>query len=108
MALTSLTCDQTVGILLPLEAVRPYCKDGRMDPAEAALLVSDTGTLVAPLEFWNVNALVIMALTGVSALEYAPWAIFCWLMPLMALIHPVSVPRPRNSDIIQVGCPPLR
>lgn len=91
MALTSLTCDQTVGILLPLEAMKPFHKDGRITPVEAAVLVSDTGTLIAPLEFWNVNALVIMALTGIPAWQYGPWAFFCWLMPVMALVWPVNV-----------------
>lgn len=91
MALTSLTCDQTVGILLPLEAMKPFHQDGRITEMEAAILVSDTGTLIAPLEFWNVNALVIMALTGVPAWQYGPWALFCWLMPLMAILWPLDV-----------------
>ncbi len=91
IALTSLTCDQTVGILLPLEAMKPFHADGRISPVEAAVLVSDTGTLIAPLEFWNVNALVIMALTGIPAWQYGPWAFFCWLMPAMALAWPLNV-----------------
>lgn len=93
IALTSLTCDQTVGILLPLEAMKPFHADDRISPVEAAILVSDTGTLIAPLEFWNVNALVIMALTGVPAWQYGPWVFFCWLMPLMALVWPLQVRR---------------
>lgn len=100
IALTSLTCDQTVGILLPLEAMKPFHADGRITSVEAAVLVSDTGTLIAPLEFWNVNALVIMALTGVPAWQYGPWAFFCWLMPLMALICPLNVRKSKNSDIM--------
>lgn len=96
MALTSLTCDQTVGILLPLEAMRPFHADGRITPVEAAVLVSDTGTLIAPLEFWNVNALIIMALTGVPAWEYGPWAIFCWLPPILTMIIPPGA-RPLKS-----------
>ncbi len=91
MALTSLTCDQTVGILLPLEAMKPYNADGSISVVESAVLVSDTGTLIAPLEFWNVNALIIMALTGVPAWQYGPWVFFCWLMPLMALAYPLQV-----------------
>lgn len=93
MALTSLTCDQTVGILLPLEAMKPFHEDDTISPVEAAILVSDTGTMIAPLEFWNVNALVILALTGVPAWQYGPWVFFCWLMPLMALIWPLQVRR---------------
>lgn len=101
IALTSLTCDQTVGILLPLEAMKPFHAEERISEAEAAVLVSDTGTLIAPLEFWNVNALVIMALTGIPAWQYGPWALFCWLMPLMALAFPVNVRKSKNSDIMR-------
>ena len=100
IALTSLTCDQTVGILLPLEAMKPFHDDGRISEVEAAVLVSDTGTMIAPLEFWNVNALVIMALTGIPAWQYGPWALFCWLMPLMALAYPLDVPKHPNFDIM--------
>lgn len=100
IALTSLTCDQTVGILLPLEAMRPFRQKGQISAVEAAALVSDTGTLIAPLEFWNVNALVIVALTGVPAWSYGPWAIFCWLLPLLAIAAPLSVRKTGNSDII--------
>lgn len=101
IALTSLTCDQTVGILLPLEAMKPFHKDEQISSMEAAILVSDTGTLIAPLEFWNVNALVIMALTGIPAWQYGPWAVFCWLMPVMALICPPNVRKSKNSDIMR-------
>jgi len=100
MGLTSLTCDQTVGILLPLEALKPFQKAGRVQAAESAVLVADTGTLIAPLEFWNVNALVIMALTGVPAWQYGPWAIFCWLSPLFYLVSPMAVRKGENSDIM--------
>lgn len=98
IALTSLTCDQTVGILLPLEAMKPFHTDGRISPVEAAVLVSDTGTLIAPLEFWNVNALVIMALTGVPAWQYGSWAMFCWLMPFMALVNPLHVRKSNEPE----------
>lgn len=51
IGLTSLTCDQTVGILLPLEALRPFQKAGRVQAVESAVLVADTGTLIAPWSF---------------------------------------------------------
>lgn len=86
MALTSLTCDQTVGILLPIETMARQEKP--VNSVDQAILVSNTGTLIAPLESWNVNALIIFALTGVSAWQYAPWAVFCWLVPLGAIVWP--------------------
>jgi len=88
LMLTSLTCDQTVGILLPLDAIRKGSERMNIDKEVQASLVANTGVLVAPIEFWNVNALIISALTGVSALQYGPWCIFCWLLPLWAVIRP--------------------
>lgn len=85
--LTSLTCDQTVGITLPGELLHKDYKDKNLSRAVLARTISDSGTIVAPLEFWNVNALIITGLTGVSALAYAPYAVLCYVSPIVMLMH---------------------
>jgi len=52
-----------------------------------ARTISDTGTIIAPLEFWNVNSLIILGITGISALQYAPFAILCYLSPIIAILY---------------------
>jgi len=84
--LTAITCDQTVGILLPGERLQAKYKAMALDGSLLARTISDTGVITAPLQFWNVNALIISGLTGVSALAYAPYAFLCWLMPLVTYL----------------------
>lgn len=40
---------------------------------------------MAPLIPWNVNTIIIFAITGMSSLQYAPYAIFCLIGPVVTL-----------------------
>ncbi len=86
MLLTSLTCDQTVGIVVPGEILQKKYDELNISKAVLARTISDTGTIIAPLQFWNVNALIILGVTGISALEYAPYAILCYISPIMSFL----------------------
>jgi len=50
-------------------------------------VLSDCGILVAPLVPWNSNGLFISGVLGVSTFAYAPYAIYCWLVPIMSFIY---------------------
>lgn len=76
---TVLTCDQTVGIVLPAAALGDQIEARGITRAPVAASVAASGIILAPLFPWNVNALVITGLTGVSAVAYAPYALFCSL-----------------------------
>lgn len=82
IVLTILTCDQTAGIVLQGRLYRERYEGMGVDRAILARTISDTGTIVAPLIPWNINAIIIGLATGVSALEYAPYALLCYLFPL--------------------------
>jgi len=51
-----------------------------------ARTISDTGTIIAPLFPWNVNALIIGMISGISAVNYWPYALLCFISTLMTLI----------------------
>lgn len=84
--LTTLTCDQTVGIVVPGEILKKDYKRLNIKKEILARTISDTGTIIAPLEFWNVNSLIIIGVTGISALRYAPYAFLCFIAPIVTLI----------------------
>ena len=86
MFLTTIACDQTIGIVIPGQNLQEAYKRIKLPNAILARTISDSGTIIAPLEFWNVNALIIFSLTQVSALAYGPFAILCYLMPLMTYL----------------------
>ena len=47
--------------------------------------VEDVGTVTSPLVPWNSCGAYMTGVLGVSTLQYAPWALFNWLNPLVAL-----------------------
>ncbi|WP_432405356.1 Na+/H+ antiporter NhaC family protein [Wukongibacter sp. M2B1] len=81
--LTIVSCDQTVGIILPGRQLRnKYDKLG-VEQSILARTISDTGTIIAPLMPWNVNALFIFVISGISAVSYAPYAVLCYISPIV-------------------------
>lgn len=84
--LTSITCDQTVGILVPAQNLKEAYHKHQLSQSALARVISDSGTIIAPLEFWNVNAIIITGLTGVSALSYGPYALLCFVSPLILFL----------------------
>ena len=73
IVLNALTCDQTVGILVPGKYLKELFFKYKLDRNTLAQVIANTGTNIAPLMPWNVNAIIVLAITGVSALEYAPY-----------------------------------
>lgn len=73
IVLNALTCDQTVGILVPGRYLKELFHKFKLDRIALAQVIANTGTNIAPLMPWNVNAIIVLAITGVSALEYAPY-----------------------------------
>ena len=85
--LNALTCDQTVGILIPgKHLVEPFERLG-MNREDLGVIIANTGTAFAPLMPWNVNAIIIYTITGVSALSYGKFAFLNWLaFPMVLLV----------------------
>ena len=79
--LTVVTCDQTVGIVLPGRLYREKYKELGVENTVLARTISDTSTIIAPLMPWNVNGIIIGLITGISAAQYAPYAVLCYIFP---------------------------
>lgn len=84
--LDALTCDQTVGILVPGKYLKPFFEKYAFDEVTLAQIIANSGTSLAPLMPWNVNAIIVLAITGVSAIQYAPYAFLNWFSFPMAII----------------------
>ncbi|MGL5312705.1 MAG: Na+/H+ antiporter NhaC family protein [Peptostreptococcaceae bacterium] len=84
--LTVITCDQTMGIVLPSKLLKEKYEEMGVEKSILARTISDTGTIIAPLMSWNVNSLIITLVTGVSCISYAPFAVLCFLAPLITII----------------------
>ena len=84
--LTFITCDQTIGIVIPSRLLKSKYKEMGVNNNILARTISDTGTIIAPLMPWNINALIITLVTGVSCVEYAPFAILCFIAPMITTL----------------------
>ncbi len=85
VVLNALTCDQTVGILIPGKHLgEAYEKQG-MTKEDLGIIIANSGTALAPLMPWNVNAIIIYTITGVSAISYGKFALLNWLAFPMVL-----------------------
>lgn len=83
---TAITCDQTIGILIPARFSRDRFDKMGLKRSVLARTISDTGTIVAPLMPWNVNALIISGITGISAISYGPYAVLCFINPIITFL----------------------
>jgi len=99
MIMTILMCDQTAGIVLPLRILRKKGPEYGVTPAMAVRTISDTGTIIAPLMPWNINALIISGITGIGALSFAPYAVLCAISPLVSILYLVVRPIPTIEPI---------
>lgn len=79
------TCDQTVGILLPGKFLKSKYEEFKIENIILARTIADTGTTVAPLIPWNVNALIIMVISGISVTEYGVYAVLCYISPIITM-----------------------
>lgn len=84
--ITTATCDQTAGIIIPVKTTKDKFAERNIEPAVLARTVADTGTVIAPLMPWNVNAIIVNSILGISALQYAPFAVLCFINPLVMIL----------------------
>lgn len=89
-ALTAIS-DQSVGIILPGKLLINKYKELGIKNSTLARTMADTGAIIAPLIPWNVNSLFIFITTGVPTTAYAPYAILCYLSPLITFIFAYCV-----------------
>ncbi|NLN49390.1 MAG: hypothetical protein GX154_09980 [Clostridiales bacterium] len=81
-----ITCDQTAAILIPAKFAKERFDHTGLGREVLARTISDTGTILAPILPWNVNALIIYGITGISALSYGPYAVLCFISPIITFL----------------------
>ena len=77
--------DQYVAVVLPSRVFRVEFRRHGLAPRMLSRTVEDTGTVTSVLVPWNSCGAYMTGVLGVSTLQYAPWAFFNYLNPLVAL-----------------------
>lgn len=62
-----------------------YAERG-LHPLNLTRCLAEGASMVSPLIPWNTCGIVVFGMLGVSPLAYAPYAVLCWISPLVLVI----------------------
>jgi len=78
--------DQYLAVIVPGRMFANAYEQRGLAPQNLSRTLEDAGTVTSPLIPWNTCGAFHAGVLGVSTLAYAPFAIFCYLSPLMTLV----------------------
>lgn len=81
------TGSQMVAVIIPGRAFAQAFKDRNINLRVLSRTCEDGGTIGCPLIPWSVHAFYIMGVLGVSAYEFAPYALLNWIVPLFSIAY---------------------
>lgn len=81
--------DQFMAILLPGSMFRDTYKRFGLAPEVLSRTLEDSATVSSVLVPWNTCAVVQSSVLGVATMAYFPFAIFCFITPLIAVTYAV-------------------
>ena len=94
IAATEATCivsnavmpEQYISILVPGRMFAESYRKAGIHPKCLSNALESAGTVTSCLIPWNTCGMYIAATLGISAIQWIPWAIFNWLMPIITLL----------------------
>ena len=86
ICLNLVTASQYMTLILGGKLLMPAYREKDLLPQCLSRTLEDSGTVTSPLIPWNLCGAFISAALGVGCFEYLPYALFCWLCPLIAVI----------------------
>lgn len=85
--LVSLTSHASVSALMVGDIFRQRYRDQGLAAENLSRNMEDSITIVEPLLPWTVSALFMATTLGVPTSEYLPWAVFCYVGPIIAAAY---------------------
>lgn len=80
------TAEMYMSIVLPGRMYAKKSRELKLHPKNLSRTLEDGGTLTGALVPWSAEAIFIFATLGVSAFQYAPFAIMNYLSPIISII----------------------
>ncbi|MED4591163.1 Na+/H+ antiporter NhaC family protein, partial [Priestia flexa] len=81
-----ITGEQYLSILLPGQTFKPLYVKWNLQEKNLSRTLEDGGTVINPLIPWGVSGAFISQTLGVPVVDYLPFAFFCLLCPIFAVI----------------------
>jgi NhaC family Na+:H+ antiporter len=86
IGLNAIASDQYLAIVIPGKMFKKAFEDKELAPENLSRTLEDSGTVTSVLIPWNTCGAYQSGVLGVSVADYAIYAIFNWLSPIMTLI----------------------
>ena len=94
VTLTEATCvvsnivmpEQYISIVIPGRMYAEEYQKQRLHPKTLSNALESAGTVTSALIPWNTCGVFMATTLGMRTLDYAPWAIFNWLMPIVVIV----------------------
>jgi len=86
IGLNAIASDQYLAIVIPGKMFKKAFEDKELAPENLSRTLEDSGTVTSALIPWNTCGAYQSGVLGVSVADYAIYAIFNWLSPIMTLI----------------------
>lgn len=78
--------EQYISIVVPGRMFAPAYKKRNLDPKTLSNTIESSGTVLSVLVPWNTCAIFMTTVLGVTTLEYAQWAFFNYITPLVLIV----------------------
>ncbi|MCF8137048.1 MAG: Na+/H+ antiporter NhaC [Desulfotignum sp.] len=69
------------------EMYQDLYRERGLDTANLSRTLEDCGTCIIPLVPWSASGAYVVAMLGVAPGAFIPWAIFCWISPIISLFY---------------------
>lgn len=79
--------NQYMSVIIPGEMYRESYREKNLQLKNLTRTLEGGGTLTSPLVPWNSGGLFVLSVLGVSPLSYGPYAVICWLTPIIIAIY---------------------
>jgi Na+:H+ antiporter, NhaC family len=80
------SANQYLAVILPGQMYEENYRNHKLKLKNLTRTLEAGGTLTAPLIPWNSSAVFVASALGISAGAYAPYALFCWLTPIVVAL----------------------
>lgn len=88
---TNATCsEQYISIVVPARMFASTYKQKRLHSKNLSRALEDGGTLTSVFIPWNTCGVFILGTLGVGAMEYAPYAVLNYTVPIISIIYAIT------------------
>ena len=94
--------EQYISIVIPGRMYADEYKNMGLHPKTLSNALESAGTVTSALIPWNTCGVFITSTLGLTAAQYAPWAIFNWLMPIVVAIMAFMGITVANADGVRL------